>query len=129
MYKPHFSADFYLYTFKIANCTAQHPHDWSTCPFAHPREKARRRDPRLFDYEPLPCPDDKKWHSCPRGDSCSYTHNVYEFHLHPKRFRTQMCQHGVACTRPLCFFAHTLEELRCRGGWGHHASCLANCFA
>jgi hypothetical protein len=29
-YKPHFSADFYLYTFKIANCTAQHPHDWST---------------------------------------------------------------------------------------------------
>jgi hypothetical protein len=23
-YKPHFSADFYLYTFKIANCTAQH---------------------------------------------------------------------------------------------------------
>ncbi|KAF6257256.1 hypothetical protein COO60DRAFT_25223 [Scenedesmus sp. NREL 46B-D3] len=111
-YKAHFSADFYLYTFKIANCTAQHPHDWSTCPFAHPREKARRRDPRLFEYQPLPCPDDKKGHTCPRGDSCCYTHNVYEFHLHPKRFRTQMCQHGAACTRPLCFFAHTLEELR-----------------
>jgi hypothetical protein len=29
-YKAHFSAEFYLYTFKIANCTAQHPHDWST---------------------------------------------------------------------------------------------------
>lgn len=26
----------------------------------HPNEKARRRDPRLFEYEPLPCPDDKK---------------------------------------------------------------------
>jgi hypothetical protein len=29
-YKAHFSAEFYLYTFKIANCMAQHPHDWST---------------------------------------------------------------------------------------------------
>jgi hypothetical protein len=38
---------------------------------------------------------------------------LQEFHLHPKRFRTQMCQQGAACMRPLCFFAHTLEELRC----------------
>ncbi|KAF6264124.1 hypothetical protein COO60DRAFT_1634562 [Scenedesmus sp. NREL 46B-D3] len=32
----------------------------SLCPYVHPNEKARRRDPRLFEYEPLPCPDDKK---------------------------------------------------------------------
>lgn len=49
----------------------------STCPFAHPREKARRRDPRSYEYEPLPCPDDKKGSNCPRGVACSYTHNVY----------------------------------------------------
>jgi len=32
--------------------------------------------------------------------------------LHPDRFRTQMCLHGQACTKPLCFFAHTAAELR-----------------
>lgn len=26
----------------------------------HPNEKARRRDPRIYTYEPLPCPFDKK---------------------------------------------------------------------
>lgn len=26
--RPSWSVDFYLYTFKIAQCTAQHPHDW-----------------------------------------------------------------------------------------------------
>jgi hypothetical protein len=30
--------------------------------------------------------------SCPRGDGCPYTHHVYEYWLHPKRFRTLMCQ-------------------------------------
>jgi len=28
------------------------------------------------------------------------------------RFRTQMCQQGAGCKRPLCFFAHNLQELR-----------------
>lgn len=32
----------------------------SLCPFVHPNEKARRRDPRVYSYEPLPCPFDKK---------------------------------------------------------------------
>jgi hypothetical protein len=32
----------------------------SLCPFVHPNEKARRRDPRLYSYQPLPCPFDKK---------------------------------------------------------------------
>jgi hypothetical protein len=39
-------------------------------------------------------------------------HNVYECWLHPKRFRTQMCQQGAGCKRTLCFFAHNLQELR-----------------
>jgi ribosome modulation factor len=49
------------------------------CPFKHPNEKARRRDPRLYAYAPVMCPDDKKGIACPRGDACPYTHNVYEF--------------------------------------------------
>ncbi len=28
------------------------------------------------------------------------------------RFRTQFCQKGAACDRPLCFFAHDADELR-----------------
>jgi hypothetical protein len=32
----------------------------SLCPFVHPNEKARRLDPRVYSYEPLPCPFDKK---------------------------------------------------------------------
>jgi hypothetical protein len=39
-----------------------------------------------------------------------------QYWLHPKRFRTQMCQQGAACKRPLCFFAHNLQELRCPDG-------------
>ena len=30
----------------------------------------------------------------------------------PHRFRTQLCRDGEKCNRPICFFAHTPEELR-----------------
>ncbi|WIA15220.1 hypothetical protein OEZ85_001898 [Tetradesmus obliquus] len=108
----HQTAEFFLWTFKIEPCRADYPHNWSLCPYVHPNEKARRRDPRLFEYEPLPCPDDKKGTTCPRGELCNYTHNIYEYWCHPKRFRTQVCQLGGACNRPICFFAHTAQELR-----------------
>lgn len=32
--------------------------------------------------------------------------------MHPTMYRTQLCKEGVACRRAICFFAHTLEELR-----------------
>lgn len=108
----HQTAEFFLWTFKIEPCRADYPHNWSLCPYVHPNEKARRRDPRLFEYEPLPCPDDKKGTTCPKGELCNYTHNIYEYWCHPKRFRTQVCQLGGACNRPICFFAHTAQELR-----------------
>jgi hypothetical protein len=38
-------------------CTREDNHDWARCPFAHDKEKARRRDPRRFNYASLPCPD------------------------------------------------------------------------
>lgn len=34
--------------------------DWTTCPFAHPGEKAKRRDPRVHAYTGVACPDMKK---------------------------------------------------------------------
>jgi hypothetical protein len=86
-------------------------HDWRACPFAHPTENARRRDPRLVKYLPVPCPDYKRG-ICLRGDACTYSHGVYECWLHPAKYRTQLCKEGPNCRRPVCFFAHTVKDLR-----------------
>ena len=49
---------------------------------------------------------------CAFGDHCPYAHNVFEYWLHPTRYRTQLCNDGSNCKRKICFFAH-----RCaRGG-------------
>lgn len=49
---------------------------------------------------------------CPRGDVCPYAHNVFEYWLHPTRYRTQMCNDGARCNRNICFFAHCPEQIR-----------------
>lgn len=86
-------------------------HDWTECPFAHPGEKARRRDPRRFHYGGTACPDFRKG-ACRRGDGCEFAHGVFECWLHPARYRTQPCKDGTGCKRRVCFFAHTKEQLR-----------------
>lgn len=45
---------------QVARCSKRYVHDWRACPFAHPTENARRRDPRLVKYLPVPCPDYKR---------------------------------------------------------------------
>lgn len=50
--------------------------------------------------------------TCKRGDVCTYAHGVFEGWLHPGKYRTQMCKDGATCSRLVCFFAHTLQELR-----------------
>lgn len=110
--KPEFQTDdFRMFGFKVAKCPKAKAHDWTECPYAHPGEKARRRDPRKFVYCAEACPDFRKG-SCKRGDGCQYAHGVFECWLHPLRYRTQMCKDGIACTRKVCFFAHTAEQLR-----------------
>ncbi|KAK9835469.1 hypothetical protein WJX74_000871 [Apatococcus lobatus] len=104
--------DFRIYCMKVLPCSKRYCHDWTTCPFAHPGEKARRRDPRVFNYTGIACPDMKKEGSCPRREACPYAHNVFEYWLHPTRYRTQLCNDDNRCKRRICFFAHTLEELR-----------------
>lgn len=86
-------------------------HDWTECPFAHPGEKARRRDPRRFHYSGAACPDFRKG-TCRRGDACEFAHGVFECWLHPARYRTQPCKDGRNCKRRVCFFAHTPQQLR-----------------
>ena len=49
-----------LHNPQVARCSKRYVHDWRACPFAHPTENARRRDPRLVKYQPIPCPDYKR---------------------------------------------------------------------
>lgn len=103
--------DFRMYSFKVRPCSRAYSHDWTECPFVHPGENARRRDPRRFHYSCVPCPDFRKG-SCKRGDSCEYAHGVFECWLHPAQYRTRLCKDGTGCARRVCFFAHTADELR-----------------
>ncbi|KAJ6809126.1 putative zinc finger CCCH domain-containing protein 2 [Iris pallida] len=105
------SDEFRMYEFKIRRCARGRSHDWTDCPYAHPGEKARRRDPRKFHYSGSPCPEYKKG-CCKKGDSCEYAHGVFECWLHPARYRTQPCKDGTGCRRRVCFFSHTPEQLR-----------------
>lgn len=107
-----FSCDYFrMYEFKVRRCARGRSHDWTECPYAHPGEKARRRDPRKFHYSGTACPDYRKG-GCKKGDCCEYAHGVFECWLHPARYRTQPCKDGTSCCRRVCFFAHTPEQLR-----------------
>ncbi|RAL45308.1 hypothetical protein DM860_014718 [Cuscuta australis] len=107
-----YSADhFRMYDFKVRRCTRSRSHDWTDCPFAHPGEKARRRDPRKFHYSGTVCADFRKG-NCSRGDNCEFAHGVFECWLHPARYRTEACKDGRNCKRKVCFFAHTPRQLR-----------------
>ncbi|XP_027113726.2 zinc finger CCCH domain-containing protein 30-like [Coffea arabica] len=103
--------EFRMFSFKVRPCSRAYSHDWTECPFVHPGENARRRDPRKFHYSCVPCPDFRKG-ACRRGDACEYAHGVFECWLHPAQYRTRLCKDGTSCSRRVCFFAHTAEELR-----------------
>ncbi|CAH8387573.1 unnamed protein product [Eruca vesicaria subsp. sativa] len=105
--------EFRMYSFKVRPCSRAYSHDWTECPFVHPGENARRRDPRKYHYSCVPCPDFKKGACfCTRGDMCEYAHGVFESWLHPAQYRTRLCKDGTGCARRVCFFAHTPDELR-----------------
>lgn len=103
--------EFRMFSFKVRPCSRAYSHDWTECPFVHPGENARRRDPRKYHYSCVPCPDFRKG-ACRRGDMCEYAHGVFECWLHPAQYRTRLCKDGISCNRRVCFFAHTAEELR-----------------
>jgi hypothetical protein len=104
--------DYMLYVYKVRPCDRKGAHSWTECPFTHPGEKAARRCPKTHIYSADACPDARKSGKCARGDACPYSHGVFEQWLHPSRYRTQLCSFGTACRRPVCFFAHTVQELR-----------------
>ncbi|XP_030524127.2 zinc finger CCCH domain-containing protein 66-like [Rhodamnia argentea] len=103
--------EFRMYSFKVKPCSRAYSHDWTECPFVHPGENARRRDPRKYHYSCVPCPEFRKG-SCRHGDNCEYAHGIFECWLHPAQYRTRLCKDEIGCTRKVCFFAHKPEELR-----------------
>ncbi|CAL9205041.1 unnamed protein product [Musa hybrid cultivar] len=104
--------EFRMFCFKVLPCTRAYVHDWTACPFVHPGETARRRDPIKYRYAAwFPCPAFRRG-GCTRGDLCRFAHGVFERWLHPTQYRTVMCRDGGRCARRVCFFAHTSEELR-----------------
>lgn len=105
------SDEFRMFAYKIQRCPRTRSHDWTECPYAHRGEKAQRRDLRRFNYSAVACPAFRNG-NCPRGDFCEYAHGVFEYWLHPARYRTRACNAGRFCQRKVCFFAHTPEQLR-----------------
>ncbi|XVF46758.1 hypothetical protein PTKIN_Ptkin03bG0054200 [Pterospermum kingtungense] len=103
--------EFRMYSFKVKPCSRAYSHDWTECPFVHPGENARRRDPRKYHYSCVPCPEFRKGF-CRQGDNCEYAHGIFESWLHPAQYRTRLCKDGINCTRRVCFFAHKPQELR-----------------
>lgn len=105
------SDEFRMYAYKIKKCTRTRSHDWTECPYAHRSEKATRRDPRKVLYTAIACPAFRNG-KCLKGDACEFAHGVFEYWLHPSRYRTRACNAGRFCQRKVCFFAHTPEQLR-----------------
>ncbi|RVW46867.1 Zinc finger CCCH domain-containing protein 2 [Vitis vinifera] len=108
---PYSSDHFRMFEFKVRRCTRSRSHDWTDCPFAHPGEKARRRDPRRYHYSGTVCSEYRRG-GCSRGDNCEFSHGVFECWLHPARYRTEACKDGKNCKRKVCFFAHSRKQLR-----------------
>lgn len=111
------SDDFRINCYKILPCPQRSTHTWSLCPFAHANERLRRR-PLYREDRPGPlyradlCPAVRAHQECPMGRECGFAHNVFEHWLHPSMYRTRLCTSGAACTRAMCFFAHSRDELR-----------------
>ncbi|KAM6582041.1 hypothetical protein CsatB_009043 [Cannabis sativa] len=106
------SDEFRMYAYKIKRCPRMRSHDWTECPYAHRGEKAQRRDPRKFNYSAIVCPAFRNGASCSKGDTCEFAHGVFEYWLHPARYRTRACNSGQLCQRKVCFFAHSPDQLR-----------------
>ncbi|CAL1405586.1 unnamed protein product [Linum trigynum] len=105
------SDEFRMYGFKIKRCNRTRSHDWTDCPYAHKGEKATRRDPRKVPYSAVACPWFRNG-ACPNGDLCDFAHGVFEYWLHPARYRTRPCNSGPFCQRKVCFFAHSPDQVR-----------------
>ncbi|KAL5055977.1 hypothetical protein RYX36_036659 [Vicia faba] len=90
--------EFRMYSFKVKTYSRGYSHDWTHCPFVHPGENARRRDPKKYLYSCVLCPESQKG-TCHNKDVCEYSHDVFESLLHPLQYRTRLCKDEIRCSR------------------------------
>lgn len=109
--------------------TQGYPHDFTACPYLHPGERARRRDPRSFTYSAALCPDVKKVRSrLPQRASwcvsivsaqsaaaftmpvCLNTAVACSCLLMQTHVQDKVCVRGMAC-----LYSHNIFEVR--EGW------------
>lgn len=103
---------------QVIPCGKAFPHDWSACPFAHPTEAARRRDPRVHPHTGVSCPRLKKVRpapasgpqspvGCPGGSRCLPGGCLASRRLHRPLPPLQegRCELGDACP-----YAHSIFE-------------------
>eukprot|EP00271_Cylindrocystis_brebissonii_P005700 TRINITY_DN17909_c0_g1_i3.p1 TRINITY_DN17909_c0_g1~~TRINITY_DN17909_c0_g1_i3.p1 ORF type:complete len:982 (+),score=126.84 TRINITY_DN17909_c0_g1_i3:325-3270(+) len=102
---------FQMTIFKVVDCDVSDRHDWVACPFAHSKEKARRRNPHTVHYLPTPCSEFKPG-KCRKGDECNLAHGPWEQFLHMVQYRTVECVDKDVCPRRPCWFYHNDSEKR-----------------
>lgn len=76
---------------QVLPCSKRYVHDWTVCPFAHPGEKAKRRDPRVFTYTGVACPDMKKVRRRPSSERAEKTVRHSTSAPDPRRAASLVC--------------------------------------
>ena len=113
------NADFFRFLYKTVYCPFNHPHDKSTCEYAH-NVQDYRRDPKTTVYKPETF---KKWNvsaeitkyedgGCNYNEACDKCHGWKELEYHPKFYKTKPCSNGDKCTRKDCGYIHPHEQKR-----------------
>jgi hypothetical protein len=61
---------------QVALCPREDNHDWARCPYAHAKEKARRRDPARCRYTSMPCPHTMQVRGAAPGHGAAAPHDA-----------------------------------------------------
>lgn len=96
-----------LSKFRTTQCAKRYDHNHLVCAFAHIDVNSGwlRRDPSLFDYEPIMCKHVKPLrgsdchfvNSCPLGKMCKHAHSREELMYHPQSYKLKPCTSGAQC--------------------------------
>ena len=112
-----------LSKFRTTQCAKRYDHDHLVCAFAHIDVNSGwlRRDPSLFDYQPIMCKHIKPLHgsdchfvnSCPLGKMCKRAHSKEEVLYHPQSYKLKPCTSGAPCRlSDVCPRIHDIQTAR-----------------
>lgn len=91
----------HLHCCTTALCPVQtYPHDFTACPWLHPGERARRRDPRIFKYSSTLCPGVKKVSVNSPLWQTALAHQASPAHSVSPQSCILRCRSGRLCTVP-----------------------------